>query len=502
MNLMAWSEHFVSGIDAVDTQHKALVDMINAAAPHLATGGESSQRIVGPLLDKLVAYAASHFKFEETLMQQIELLPEYFAQHRNSHEAFVTEVVQMRAQYERGETLSGNDLLHFLTSWLTFHILSEDKHMARQILAVQSGQTPAQAFDALDTSVGAPQAVYNAALIDLFSLLTARNHTLSVANAQVRDAKRELEAMNSMLETRVIERTQELAEANTALQAERASLVDSIARLRLTQEQLLQSEKMAAVGQLAAGVAHEINNPIGFVSSNLVSLRGYVENMLTLLGAYEKTRERMPPGLRATIESLPAHAELAYMREDVPELLQECKAGLDRVKLIVNDLRDFTHVDNATWSAADLNTALESALNVAGNEIKYKAEVVKELTPLPTVTCIPAQLCQVFVNLLVNAAQAIENHGTITLRSGESGDHVWFEICDTGGGMSAETQKRIFEPFYTTKPVGQGTGLGLSISWDIIARHHGRVEVHSAVGQGTRFRIILPIAQSPMLSLS
>ena len=496
MNLMAWSEHFVTGLDAVDDQHKALVEMINAAAPHLASGGEDAQSAVGPLLDKLVRYAAGHFKYEEDLMQQTHVLPAYFTQHQHTHQTFVDEVMQMRAQYEKGESLSGNDLLQFLTSWLTFHILSEDKRLAVQVLAIRKGDTAAQAFASLDSSKGAPQAVYNAALVDLFSLLTARNRTLTEANAQVRDAQRELEAANRLLETRVLERTHELADANRALESERQALVESLAELQQTQARLLQSQKMAAVGQLAAGVAHEINNPIGFVNSNLGSLTGYVEHMLTLLAAYEKTLVRMPPVLRATIESLPAHAELGYIREDAPDLLRECKEGLARVKRIVSDLRDFSRADTVDWARVDMQTVLDGALQVAWNELKYKAEVVKEFAPLPPVHCSATQLGQVFVNLLVNAAHAIEERGTITLRTGALQDSVWIEIIDTGSGMSTETQKRIFEPFYTTKQVGQGTGLGLSISWDIVERHGGTLEVQSSLGHGTCFRITLPISQA------
>ncbi len=500
MNLMTWSEHFVSGIDAVDVQHKALVEMINAAAPHLAGGGEDAHRTVGPLLDKLVRYAASHFQFEENLMQQAGVLPDYFAQHQQTHQTFVDEVIQMRTQYEKGESLSGNDLLHFLTSWLTFHILSEDKHMAVQVLAIRRGDTAAQAFEALDTSKGAPQAVYNAALVDLFSLLTARNRTLAEANAQVLEAQRALKAANSLLETRVLDRTRELADANTALVVERQALVDSIASLQQAQARLLQSEKMAAVGQLAAGVAHEINNPIGFVSSNLGSLSGYVEHMLTLLAAYEKIRPGMPAALRAGIDSLPAHAELAYIREDAPELLRESKEGLARVKRIVNDLRDFTRMDTADRAPTDIHAVLDSALQVVGNELKYKAEVVKAYAALPPVVCNAAQLGQVFVNLLVNAAQAIEGHGTITLCTGTAAQAVWIDISDTGAGMAPEIQQRIFEPFYTTKPVGQGTGLGLSITWDIVKRHGGSLEVQSSPGQGTRFRITLPVVPAAVLA--
>jgi hemerythrin-like metal-binding protein len=493
MNLMTWSDHFVSGIDPVDAQHRALIDMINAAAPHLASGGDDAKREVGPLLDKLINYAATHFKFEETLMQQVHVAPEYFAQHCRTHETFVDEVLLMRQQYETGGNLSGSELLHFLTSWLTFHILSEDKRMARQVLAIQTGRTPDLAYAELDAHEGAPQAVYTAALVDLFSLLTERNRTLTQANEQVRHAKQALETVNSMLEARVEERTHALGAANSALQAEQQALVESIGRLEQAQGQLLQSEKMAAVGQLAAGVAHEINNPIGFVSSNLGSLSTYVAQMFELITAYEQASTALPPAQQSAIEAARKRVEIEYLRQDVPELLTESKEGLARVKRIVNDLRDFSHVDADHWAPGDINQALESSLNVASNELKYKAEVVKQLASLPPIVCIVSQLSQVFLNLLVNAAHAIQGQGKITVRTGTGDDQtVWIEISDTGCGMSEETQKRIFEPFYTTKAVGKGTGLGLSISWEIIKRHQGTIDVKSTLGQGSTFRITLP----------
>ena len=163
------------------------------------------------------------------------------------------------------------------------------------------------------------------------------------------------------------------------------------------------------------------------------------------------------------------------------------------VTKIVQDLKDFSRVDQAEHQLANLNDALESTLNVVWNEIKYKAEVVRELGDIPEIECVPAQINQVFMNLLVNAAQAIEQRGSITLRSGLENGYVWFEFADTGKGMNAETVKRIFEPFYTTKPIGQGTGLGLSISYDIIVKKHGgRIDVSSEPGQGTTFRLWLP----------
>ncbi len=258
-------------------------------------------------------------------------------------------------------------------------------------------------------------------------------------------------------------------------------------KLSEAQSQLLQSEKMAAIGQLAAGVAHEINNPIGFVTSNFSSLKTYADQLLALVDAYEQ-------GVAERIALARQRADLAFLRQDLPELLSESQEGLSRVAKIVQDLKNFSRIDDTGRQLADLNAAMESTLNVVWNELKYKAEVIRELGDLPKVDCIPAQINQVFTNLLVNAAQAIPVRGTIFVRSRLEGDHVCFEIEDTGHGMSEEIQRRIFEPFFTTKPVGKGTGLGLSISYDIVVKKHGgRLEVSSEPGEGTRFLIALPL---------
>jgi signal transduction histidine kinase len=254
---------------------------------------------------------------------------------------------------------------------------------------------------------------------------------------------------------------------------------------------LLQSEKMAAIGQLAAGVAHEINNPVGFVNSNLSSLKSYVGQLLSVISAYED-------GDPALIEQARKSADLDFLREDLPSLLSESQEGLSRVTKIVQDLKDFSHIDQTGHQEADLNAAMESTLNVVWNELKYKAEVIREYGEIPLVDCVPAQINQVFMNLLINAAQAINTQGKIYVRSGCQNGHVWFEIEDTGCGMSEEIRQRIFEPFFTTKPVGRGTGLGLSISYDIIVKkHRGRMDVTSKPDRGTCFRLWLPIAFAP-----
>jgi two-component system, NtrC family, sensor kinase len=285
----------------------------------------------------------------------------------------------------------------------------------------------------------------------------------------------------------------EVRRAHEALESNYERLKETNRRLEEAQNQLLQSEKMASIGQLAAGVAHEINNPVGFVNSNLNSLKHYVDSLLGLIAKYEGAQAELSPQTVQRIEAAKREADLEYMLQDLPVLIRESADGLARVKRIVQDLKDFSRVDNSDWAEADLNAGLDSTLNVVFNEVKYKAEVVKDYGALPPVRCLMAQLNQVFMNFIVNAAHAIESRGTITLASGQVDDWVWVEVADTGCGMSPEVQHRIFEPFFTTKPVGKGTGLGLSLSFSIVQKHHGVIRVRSAPGEGSAFRIWIPI---------
>ncbi|WP_228716970.1 ATP-binding protein [Billgrantia pellis] len=254
--------------------------------------------------------------------------------------------------------------------------------------------------------------------------------------------------------------------------------------------QLLQSEKMAAIGQLAAGVAHEINNPIGYVFSNLKTLAGYVDDLIAIIDATDKVASL--DELRKVKEKLEYH----YIREDVQALISESEEGIGRVKTIITALKDFSHIDEETFRPADLHRGLDSTLNLVGNELKYKAKVVKAYGDLPEIECIPSQLNQVALNLLTNAAHAIENQGVIHLSTGCKDGMVWFEVRDNGYGIKPEHLGRLFEPFFTTKAVGEGTGLGLALSSSIVQKHGGRIEVESEEGQGSRFRVWLPIRQS------
>jgi len=282
-----------------------------------------------------------------------------------------------------------------------------------------------------------------------------------------------------------------LANINTNLEAANQ-------QLQQTQNQLLQSEKMAAIGNLAAGVAHEINNPVGYVNSNLGTLEKYLADVFAVMDKYEMATTQIPRNspLLEELHQLKQKIDIGYIREDIKALISESHHGLERVKRIVLDLKNFSRADTQEeWAQADLNQGMETTLNVVWNELKYKCEVVKEYGQLPEIYCLPAQLDQVFLNLLVNAAQAIETRGKITIRTGQEDGKVWVEVSDTGKGIPPENIPHLFEPFFTTKPVGQGTGLGLSVSYSIVEKHHGKIEVHSEVGKGSTFRVWLPVQQ-------
>ena len=297
---------------------------------------------------------------------------------------------------------------------------------------------------------------------------------------------------------RVFSRLKFVEESDQALKAEKLQEQALIKQLKEAQNQLLQSEKMASIGQLAAGVAHEINNPVGYIKSNISSMQGYIHDLFAIISLYETAESELVDTVAYhQIQELKQKLDLNFLKQDLNSLLCECQEGVQRVKQIVQDLKDFSHVERAEWQWADLHKGLESTLNIVNNEIKYKAKVIKEYGELPHIESIPSQLNQVFLNLLVNAAHAIEKDGTITVRTCTCGsDWVCVQIEDTGRGIAPEHINRIFDPFFTTKPVGKGTGLGLSLSYSIVEKHGGHFDVQSESGKGTSFKIWLPVQQA------
>ena len=277
-------------------------------------------------------------------------------------------------------------------------------------------------------------------------------------------------------------------------------------KIKETQSQLIQQEKMASIGQLAAGVAHEINNPMGFISSNLNAIEGYEKECKPLIEQYrtvvselraetiaaEKGQGTIKKRLECIV-TLEKEMDIDFILEDIPNLIKESKEGSERIKKIVRDLKDFAHPGEDKVQVADINKGIESTLNVIRNELKYKATVTKDYGDLPPVKCYPQQLNQVIMNLLVNAAQAIEKQGEISISTRTDNGHVEIKISDTGSGIPKESLSKIFDPFFTTKEVGKGTGLGLNVAYNIIKKHKGTINVESEAGKGTAFRIRIPV---------
>jgi signal transduction histidine kinase len=319
-----------------------------------------------------------------------------------------------------------------------------------------------------------------ARLGELEALVANRTKQLELALQRLEEDIRKREAA----EAELTRRNNELTELNV--------------RLSMAQEQLMQSEKLASIGQLAAGVAHEINNPIGYVFSNFETLGTYIARMLSMLEAYQLAEASIADSaVREKMQSMREEMDMEFLVEDIPLMMAESREGITRVRKIVQDLKDFSRVDaNQEWQWADLHAGIDSTLNIVSNEVKYKADVVKQYGDIPEIECQPSHINQVIMNIVVNGAHAISGErGVITIRTGREGEQVWIEIADTGVGIPKEIQSRIFDPFFTTKQIGSGTGLGLSLSYGIIQKHNGQIEVHSEPGQGTTFRITLPIRQ-------
>ncbi len=332
------------------------------------------------------------------------------------------------------------------------------------------------------------------------------NRELELMNSEIISQKHEIEGKNREMQTKneeIVTQSEEIRQANEeilstneALQQQKSELQFTLENLKLAQEQLVQSEKLASVGQLTAGIAHELNNPVNFISGNVKPLNRDLEDIFQLLGLYDSIIEKNK--LNKTFqeaEELKENIDFQFLTDEIKSLMEGIIEGAHRSSDIVKGLRSFSRLDDDKFKTADLHDGIDSTLILLYNKTKNKIKVHKDYGDLPSIECFPSKINQVFMNILTNSIQAIEDKGNIYIETISSGIGVKVVIRDTGTGMTPEVKKHIFEPFYTTKEVGSGTGLGLSISYGIIEQHKGNIDVISEPGKGTEFIISLPITQ-------
>lgn len=303
----------------------------------------------------------------------------------------------------------------------------------------------------------------------------------------------------------IAERTGEVIRQRDTIAQEKELVEQLLLDLRSTQSQLIQSEKMASLGQMVAGVAHEVNTPLGFVKNNIEVIQrnqAIVKRAMTEYKALQTLLESGEPDALDTLEAQVLKVrdatemlEQYNLLDKTVQILDETMMGIGRIQELIMNLKNFSRLDEAAMKNANLNEGIDSALTIAQNVTKHKLEIVCNYAKTVVAECYPAQLNQVFLNLITNAAQAVEPKGTLTITTAIENGEAILKFADTGKGIKPENLKKIFEPFFTTKPVGQGTGLGLSIAYKIVEKHRGTINVRSEVGKGTEFDIRIPVKQ-------
>ncbi len=367
--------------------------------------------------------------------------------------------------------------------------------------------------DALRLQIIAASLLLSAAIAILLAIYTSRaiarplQAVNEVAQQVVQDADFELQvtisakdevgslahSLNQLIQW-VGEYTDELHRSRQMLEHRSQELTETLQNLQEMQTQLIQTEKMSSLGQMVAGIAHEINNPVNFICGNLVYATEGIEDLLTAIAIYQDGCQELPAEKLAEIEDL----DLDFLKSDLPGLITSMHLGTDRIQKIVRSLRNFSRLDEADRKEVDLHEGLDNTLLILQHRLKRGVKTTKKYGELPLVSCYPAQLNQVFMNILTNALDALleddRQPKQLTIETARvADDWVEIKIRDSGPGMLPTVQEKLFDPFFTTKPVGKGTGLGLSISYQIIEKHQGRIEVTSAVGKGTEFAIALPL---------
>lgn len=437
---------------------------------------------ISPLFDKQ-GVITGYLAVKEDITEQ-KAAREQLSQYRDQLEA---KHLELEAAFKRIE-LAKHEWEETLDQLRDFIILTDTNHRIRRynkILANQTGygvtELHGRDWRELLKETGFTFVSFDATRGELLHQRSGRTYDIYVYPIRHNDIATGLVvSLNDTTELRIT--SQELEKA--------------IEGLKDAQLQIFQQEKMASIGQLAAGVAHEINNPMGFISSNLGTLEKYINRLSEF---FDVIGQAMATGSASEtaeqVQNARMRLKIDRIMDDAHQLIAESQDGAGRVRRIVQDLKSFSRVDQAETALINLNETLETTINIAWNEIKYVAELKREFGDIPPIQCFPQQLNQVFLNLLVNAAHALgTTRGEITVRTESAGDSVLVQIRDNGCGIPEELQKRIFEPFFTTKAVGKGTGLGLSISYDIVKKHGGEITLQSEVGFGSTFTVRLPLA--------
>lgn len=294
------------------------------------------------------------------------------------------------------------------------------------------------------------------------------------------DTADSLEKMYQSVEQQVQDRTQELAQANSELKS--------------TQAMMVHSEKMKSLGELVAGITHEINNPINFIYGNLIHLNNYTKDLMNVIETYSEFNDDLTEEHKETIAKIKEEMDFDFIKNDLPDLIRSCQEGTERTKNIVFDLKNFSRLEEAVINNVDLPKEIDTTLNILHNKLKHKITLHKEYTEnIPTIEGYGGQLNQVFMNILDNAAHAIKEKGDIWIRIKPESNHIILEFEDNGCGMDKDIAEKVFDPFFTTKPVGQGTGLGMAISYKVIKNHKGDIKIESEKDKGTKFIITLPL---------
>ena len=417
--------------------------------------------------------------------------------------AFIEEADVVYGKVEIGITISElQQSLNNITNWALSIALTEmalvglfswllGSYLTRQLHKLKAATSEiTQSLSTGDFSNARVDIKGQDELAEVAEAFNTLGEKLDLQNKQTLLYQDELKAFNNKLEELVEKRTEQLAIKNSELQ-------NTFDELKLAQQQLIQTEKMASMGQLAAGLAHEINNPVAFVKSNISSLSRYTQSFIDLhqlvnkviASGNAKERDKLINNLREVVEQ----EDFDFICEDAKDLLSDIKEGLARVIDIVQNMSVFSRIDSDAKQLFNLNRCIETTVKMAKKQIESQGSVKVILGKLPDTLVNVGKINQVLTNLIVNASQAIGDDGQVIVKSTHEADKIKITVVDTGSGIAQEHLSRIFDPFFTTKPEGQGTGLGLSISFDIIKEHGGELKVSSKLGKGTIFTISLPV---------